>query len=138
MDLNHRTPGLGQLAAKVLVTSAVELLAHRPEKKRRRGSSVPLQLAVKLAPAKVEFGLNSVPASVLLACREGDDVRFAGTEKIQKVQPGVFARLAHTQEDEVFFNSFRCRKTFDGTAEPSKSFDRVLGVVVVPRDTIVA
>jgi len=26
-------------------------------------------------------------------------------------------------------------KTFDGTAKPSKRFDRVLGVVVVPRNT---
>ena len=76
-------------------------------------------------------------ASVLLPCREGDDVCFARTEKIQKVQAGVFARLAHTQQDEVFFNSLRRGKTFDGTAEPSERFDRVLGVVVVPRNTIV-
>jgi hypothetical protein len=27
-----------------------------------------------------------------------------------KVQPGVFARLAHTQQDEVFFNSIRRRE----------------------------
>ena len=73
-----------------------------------------------------------------MPCREGDDVRFARTEKIQKVQPGVLARLANTQEDEVFFNSRRRGKTFDGTAKPSKRFDRVLGVVVVPRNTIVA
>jgi hypothetical protein len=76
MELNHRTPGRGQLAAKELATFAVEMLAHRPEKKRRRGSSVPLQLAVKRATAKVEFA-PSVPASVLLACLEGTDVRFA-------------------------------------------------------------
>src|SRR6267378_3645308 len=88
--------------------------------------------------ARVGFALNSVYASVPLPRREGDDVRFARTEKIQKVQPGVFARLAHTQQDEVFFNSRRRGKTFDGTAKPSKRFDRVLGVVVVPRNTIVA
>ena len=64
--------------------------------------------------------------------------QFRPTQKIQKVQPGVFARLAHTQQDEVFFNSLRRRKTFDGTAEPSKRFDGVLCVVVVPRDAIVA
>src|SRR5438132_8254132 len=63
-----------------------------------------------------------VPACVLLGFREGAHVSFARTEKIQKVQPGVLARLAHTQEDEVFFNSLRCGKTFDGTAEPGERF----------------
>jgi hypothetical protein len=29
MDLNRRTPGRGQLAAKELATSCVEVLAHR-------------------------------------------------------------------------------------------------------------
>jgi hypothetical protein len=43
MELNRRTPGRGQLAAKELATFAVEMLAHRPEKKRQRGSSVDLQ-----------------------------------------------------------------------------------------------
>jgi hypothetical protein len=31
--------------SKELATSAVEVLAYRPEKKRRRGSSVPLQFS---------------------------------------------------------------------------------------------
>jgi hypothetical protein len=64
MDLNRRTPRRGQLAAKELATSSVEVLAHRPEKKRRRGFSVPLQLAVELDPAEVEFGLTNAPARV--------------------------------------------------------------------------
>jgi hypothetical protein len=69
---------------------------------------------------------------------EAGNIRFARTEKLQKVHARLFARLANTQKDEVFFNPFRRRETLDHTAEPGKCFDRVLGVVVIPRDAIVA
>src|SRR5882762_3158163 len=108
------------------------MLARRPEKGGRREFLVRCGWLLSLLLPRLN--LTGVFASVLLVCREGADVSFARTDKIQKVQPGVFARLAHTQQDEVFFNAIRGGKTFDGTAEPSKRFDRMLGVVVVPRD----
>ena len=126
----------GQLAAKEVTTYAVGMLARRPEKGGRREFLV--RCGWLLSSLLPRLNLTGVFASVLLVCREGADVRFARTEKVQKVQPGVFARLAHTQQDEAFFNPLRRRKTFDGTTEPGKRLDRVLGVVVVPRNTIVA
>ncbi len=49
-------------ASKELATSAVEVLAHRPEKKRRRGSSVPLQFSCyyKLALAKASDSATKI------------------------------------------------------------------------------
>jgi hypothetical protein len=72
-----------------------------------------------------------------LVFRESVNVLFTGTEEIQKVHAHVFAGLAHTQENEVFFNSFRCRETFDdGTTESGECLYCMLGIIVVPRNTI--
>jgi len=59
------------------------------------------------------------------------NIGFAGTEKLKKVQAGIFACLANAQEDEVFFDPSRRRETLDSPAEPGKGLDRVFGVVVV-------
>ena len=64
------------------------------------------------------------------------NVLFPGTEEIQKIQTAVFAGLADAQEDKVFLNSFRCRETFDGATKSGKRLDRVLGIVVVPRNAV--
>src|SRR6266853_5801337 len=100
----------GQLAAKEVTTYAVEMLARRPEKGGRREFLV--RCGWLLSSLLPRLNHTGVFASVLLVCREGADVSFARTEKIQKIQPGVFTRLAHTQQDDVFFNPLRRRKTF--------------------------
>ena len=74
---------------------------------------------------------------VLLAYGERVDVFFAGAEKVQKVQAGVFACLTGAQEDEIFFNPSGRRETLDGPAEPGKGFDCMFGVVVIPGDSVV-
>src|ERR1700737_1241590 len=66
------------------------------------------------------------------------NIGFAGTEKLKKVQAGIFACLANAQEDEVFFDPSRRRETPDSPAEPGKGLDRVFGVVVIPGNTVVA
>jgi len=102
----------------------------------QRGNRVAVDSERQVSNALLIFARHN--PSVRVFCRKSAQISFARTQKIQKVQPGVFARLAHTQQDEVFFNSLRRRKTFDGTAEPSKRFYCMLGVVVVPKNTIVA
>ena len=81
--------------------------------------------------------LSTFP-SVVSDCSEGAKIRFAGAEKIQKVQAGIFACLTNAQEYEVFFDPSWRRKTLDSPAEPGKGLDRVFGIVIIPRDTVVA
>ena len=69
---------------------------------------------------------------------EKRNIGFAGTEKLKRVQAGIFACLANAQEDEVFFDPSRRRETLDSPAEPGKGLDRVFGVVVIPGNTVAA
>jgi hypothetical protein len=74
----------------------------------------------------------------LLISGERAHVFFAGAQKIQKVQTRVFACLTDTQENQVLFNPLGRRETLDRFAESRKGFDRMLGIVVVPGDSVMA
>jgi len=85
----------------------------------------------EFAPAQFEFVLTRVP-SVPLLCRKGATSVSLNGENPKSPTRSI-SRLAHTQQDEVFFNAIRVER-LRWHAEPSKRFDRMLGVVVVPRD----
>lgn len=65
------------------------------------------------------------------------DVFFARTKKIQKVHANVFAGLADAQENQVFFEAFLGGTTSEDIPKPSKRFDRMFGIIVVPGDVVV-
>src|ERR1035438_8574659 len=71
------------------------------------------------------------------AFREGVNVLLTRTEEIQKVHAHVFAGFGEAEKNQVFFDTFRGGKTDNRTAELGKGFDRVLGVVVVPKNVVV-
>src|SRR5436190_1755199 len=70
-------------------------------------------------------------------CGKGFNVLFAGPEKIKEVHPGVIARLADTEKYQMLPNCFCSPTALHNVPKASKCFYRVLGVVVIPRNTIV-
>ena len=76
--------------------------------------------------------------SFVLRVSKSHNVSLARTEEIQKVQLLVFARLANSQEGEVFIDTFFRRCPGNYIPESRKRLDGVLGIVVVPGNSTVA
>jgi hypothetical protein len=66
------------------------------------------------------------------------NILFPRTEEIQKVHAHVFTGLADTQKRQVFFQALFSRASSNYVTEPRECFNRVLGVVVMPRNSVMA
>jgi hypothetical protein len=81
---------------------------------------------------------NTAPPSSRQPLREGINVSFAATDKFEKIQITVFARLADTQQNHIISDCSLGETPAGNIPQFRKCLDCVLGVVVVPRDTVVA
>jgi hypothetical protein len=105
-------------------------MSYRSRLNTRTGDCICRQ-AVRLA------GLRPPPAPAP-TFRKGVNVLLTRTEEIQKVHAHVFAGLADTQKSQVFFQALFSGGSSDYVTEPRKCFDGVFGVVVVPRNPVMA
>ncbi len=81
---------------------------------------------------------NTAPPSSRQPLREGINVSFAAADKFEKIQITVFARLADTQQNHTISDCSLGETPAGNISQFRKCLDCVLGVVVVPRDTVVA
>jgi hypothetical protein len=90
---------------------------------------------------------RKVPSDVellLLLSREASqglehcDIRFPGSKEIEEIDTSVFASLRYAQKRQIFFNALLCRRSCNDIAKSRERLDRVLGIVVVPGNIIVA
>ena len=72
------------------------------------------------------------------ARRKRVDVLFARAQEIEKIQPLVFARFADAQQNQIFSSPLFSAAPSDDIPKRGEGFDRVLGIVVVPRHSIKA
>jgi hypothetical protein len=72
------------------------------------------------------------PPVFRLIFREGMNVLFTGTEKMQKIQTHIFAGLADAQWNQILSNAFLGGRASDDIPKFCKRFNCVLGVVVFP------
>jgi hypothetical protein len=64
------------------------------------------------------------------------DILLPGTQETQKVSANVLAGLTDTQENQIVTKAFLRSNSSDNVPERRKRFYRMLGIVVVPRDSI--
>jgi len=67
---------------------------------------------------------------------ESFDVSFPGANELEEINPTIFAGLSNGEESEILLDAFFRRCSRDHLTQPGKRFDRVLGVVVVPRNSV--
>src|SRR5258708_5915643 len=99
----------------------------------KAGSRSNVGRGISCRRANVNWRALSLPA---LPVGKGLNIRFAGTEEVQKVHTHVFAGLTGAQKDEVFLDSFGCGHRLNRPTWPRERLYRILRVVVVPGNTI--
>jgi hypothetical protein len=62
---------------------------------------------------------------------------LSGSEEIKKAHTSAFTCLRNAQQDKVVPDAVHRAFAFDAPAKPYKCLDRVLSIVVVPRDSVV-
>src|SRR5437773_2040249 len=61
---------------------------------------------------------------------------LTGTQEVKKTDTLALARLAHTEENQILTHSPLRTRSAEQSPQCSKRFDRVLSVVVVPRNAV--
>ena len=82
--------------------------------------------------------LNAIwSAATAQTFREGVNVFFSRAEKIKKVQPAVFARLANAQQDKVIANGGLGEASSNDVTQLGKRPDCMFCIVVVPWNAVI-
>src|SRR5262249_31487879 len=82
--------------------------------------------------------VTATPSSLSApAVGEGVDVFLARTKEIQKVYTNVFAGWTVAQKNQIVAEAFFRSDSSDDLPERREGFDRMLGIVVVPWDSVI-
>src|SRR6266567_945671 len=89
-----------------------------------------------LRPLRTKRVAKTSPLS-LLARRENVNILFTRAQEVEEIQSSVFARFTNTQQYQILPQAFFRSHTFDNVSKHGKRLYRMLGIVVIPWNSII-